>query len=79
METNKMLGVTLILVGVLFVVTGARLLPSLMESLTPSVLEQFLFDIVYSVLLTVVQITAGILALWTGWKLLKQRTTARKR
>ncbi len=79
METNKMLGVTLILVGILFVVTGARLLPSLMESLTPAVLEQFLFDIAYSVLLTVVQITAGIFALWTGWKLLKQKTTARKR
>lgn len=79
METNKMLGLTLLLVGVLFVVTGARLLPSLMESLTPAILEQFLFDVVYSVLLTVVQIAAGILALWTGWKMLKQKTTARKR
>ena len=78
METNKMLGLTLLLVGVLFVVTGARLLPSLMESLTPAVLEQFLFDIVYSVLLTVVQIAAGLLALWTGWKMFKQKTTRKR-
>ncbi len=74
METNKMLGLTLILVGILFAVTGLRLVPSLAESFTPDILGQFLFDVVYSVVLTVIQIIAGVLALWTGWKIFKQKT-----
>lgn len=80
METNKMLGLTLILIGILLAVTGLRLLPALLGSLSLELIgSQFLFDIVYSVALTTVQIAAGVLALWTGWKLLKQKTTVRKR
>lgn len=78
MEANMMLGKTLVLLGILFVVSGLNSAYVLAAGTSTALAAGFLADVAFGWILTIIQLAAGLMALATGWKMHRQKSARRR-
>lgn len=72
METQKLTGITFLLLGVVFLLIGLWAVPTLL-GIPPEAVPSYLLTVAYMVTITALEIVLGVFGIMTGIKTLRAK------